>query len=81
MGREGPCCLSSVEKHASQKTCPVVTRAIIKLKQVDVRGNDWEKRKVGWSEKASRAITLETQKMRSRASGDLGEEDSRPREQ
>ena len=81
MGREGPCCHSSVEKHTSQKTRPVVTRAVIKLKQVDVRGNDWEKRKVGGSEKVSRAITLETQKMRSRPSGDLGEEDSRQRKQ
>lgn len=61
-------------KQTNEKTCPIVTRAVIQLKQVDIRGSDWEKPKVGWSEKASKAIILETQIMRSRPSDDLGEE-------
>lgn len=53
-------------KNRNEKTCPIVTRAVIKV-------GGWEKSTVGWSEKASTAGILETQIM-SRPSDDLGEE-------
>lgn len=51
--------VSLVGKNRWEKSCLVVTGAVIKSKQVAIRGSDWEKRKVGWSEKASLAVTFE----------------------
>lgn len=71
MAREGLAVIL-VRRNRQVRKCPVVTQAVIKLKQVDVRGNDWEKLKVGWSENTSRAGTLETQIRRSQPSEGVG---------